>query len=115
LPGATDLAKIRAAKLFPYNQSVEIYRCPADKIPTTDASTPRVRNYSLNCMMGKNSEPGNFDPSNLIHPGFRENLKFGDVKNPGPSAASLLIDEQSHPEPANCSVNDGYIGIDFLK
>lgn len=115
LPGATDLSKIRQAKLFPYNQSVEIYKCPADRIPTIGSTTPRVRSFSLNCMMGNNAEPGNFDPSGIVHPGFRENRKFTDIKNPAPSSASFFIDEQSHPETAKCSVNDGYIGIDFLK
>lgn len=115
LPDAIDVAKVRNAKLFPYNQSVEIYRCPADKLPVNGTATQRVRSYSLNCMMGNNVEPGRFDPTGLIHPGFRENRKFTDIKNPGPSAASFFIDEQSHPEPAKCSVNDGYIGIDFLK
>ena len=115
LPGATDLTKIRASKLYFYNQSVEIYRCPADKTPPAGANTPRVRSYSLNCMMGKNGEPGNFDPSGIIHPGFQEHRRFSDIRNPGPSSASFFIDEQSHPEVTKCSVNDGYIGIDFGK
>ena len=115
LPGATDLSKIRQAKLFPYNQSVGIYRCPADRIPAAGTTTPRVRSFSLNGMMGNNVEPGNFDPSPIVHPGFRESRKFTDIKNPPPSSASFFIDEQSNPETAKCSVNDGYIGIDFLK
>lgn len=115
LPGASDLSKIRAAKLFPYNQSVAIYQCPSDRIPTAGSKSPRVRSYSLNGMMGNNAEPGNFDPSGVVHPGFRENRKFTDIKNPPPSSASFLIDEQSNPDPAKCSVNDGYIGIDFGK
>src|SRR5262245_18561835 len=39
LPDAIDLAKIRNAKLFPYNQSVDIYRCPADKLPVSGTMT----------------------------------------------------------------------------
>src|SRR5580765_7762652 len=31
LPGATNEADIRKGMLFPYNQSMQIYRCPADK------------------------------------------------------------------------------------
>jgi len=115
LPDAIDVTKIRKAKLFPYNESVEIYRCPSDRLPVNGSTAPRVRGYSLNCMMGNNVEPGRFDPSNLIHPGFRENRKLTDIKNPNPSSASFFIDEQSHPEQSKCSINDGYIGIDFLK
>ena len=75
----------------------------------------RVRSYSLNCMMGKNAELGGFDPSGWVHPGIPEHLRFSDVRNPGPSGASFFIDEQSDPEPSRCSINDGYIGIDYAK
>lgn len=115
LPDAVDHNKLREAKLYPYNQSVEIYRCPADRMVVSGGTASRVRSFSLNCMMGNNYEPGRFNPAPLIHPGFDENRKFSDVKNPGPAAASLFIDEQSHSEPAKCSINDGYIGIDFFK
>ena len=115
MPGANDLRKIQNSKLFSYNQSTGIYRCPADKVLPNGASSPRVRSYSLNCMMGNNVEAGRFDPSPLVHPGFRENRKFSDIKSPAPAAGSFFIDEQSHPEAPKCSVNDGYIGIDFLK
>ena len=115
LPGATNVTKIREAKLFPYHTSVGIYRCPSDRTPTAGSNTPRVRSYSLNCMMGNNVEPGRFDPSELVHSGFRENRKFTDVKTPGPSEASFFVDEQSNPDPLKCSVNDGYLGINIEK
>lgn len=115
MPGAGDLNNIRRAMLFPYNESVAIYRCPADKLPVQGQDVQRVRSYSLNGMMGSNAEPGNFNPGQWVHPGIREHLKFSNVKNPGPSAASFFIDEQSDPDPAKCSINDGYIGIDYAK
>src|SRR5262249_1289684 len=115
MPDATDLNKIRNAMLFPYNRSVDIYRCPADKIPVNGTSPQRVRSYSLNCMMGSNAEPGGFNAGSWVHPGIQEHLKLSDVKYPGPSQASFFIDEQSDPDPAKCSVNDGYLGIDFGK
>lgn len=115
LPGATNVADIRNAKLFPYNRSVDIYRCPADKVIIQNAPLQRVRSYSLNGMMGKNAEPGNFDPSGWVHPGIKEREKFSDISNPGPSLASFFLDEQSHPQPEECSVDDGYFGIDWAK
>src|SRR5438094_5817763 len=33
LPGATNVLDIRNGRLFPYNQSEPIYRCPGDKLP----------------------------------------------------------------------------------
>lgn len=115
MPDATDQNRIREAKLFPYNQSVDIYRCPADKLVISGGTVPRVRSFSLNCMMGNNYEPGRFNPGPMIHPGFPENRKFSQIKNPSPAIASFFIDEQSHPERVKCSINDGYIGIDFGK
>lgn len=115
LPDAIDTRLIRQAKLFPYNTSVDIYRCPADKLSVSGTTVPRVRSFSLNCMMGNSYEPGRFYPANLIHPGRVENRKFSDIRDPSPTVASFFIDEQSHPEQAKCSINDGYIGIDFAK
>lgn len=114
-PDAFDLAKIREAKLFPYNQSTAIYRCPADILVVNGQNRQRVRSFSLNCMMGNNVEPGRFNPAPLIHPGFTENRKFSNIKNPSPATASFFIDEQSDPDPYWCSVNDGYIAIDYVK
>lgn len=52
-----------------------------------------MRSYSLNGMMGKNNEPSGVDAAGLIHPGILETLKFANVRNPNPTAASFFIDE----------------------
>src|SRR5437899_2886962 len=72
MPDAADLDKIRKAMLFPYNHSVEIYRCPADKLPVNGANVQRVRSYSLNEMMGDNAEPGGINGGLWVHPGIKE-------------------------------------------
>ena len=92
-----------------------IYCCPADKLPILGHNVQRVRSYALNGMMGKNAEPGGFNPAGWVHPGIPEHRKFADVQRPGPSGASFFIDQQSDPDPVKCSVNDGYCGIDFGK
>jgi prepilin-type N-terminal cleavage/methylation domain-containing protein/prepilin-type processing-associated H-X9-DG protein len=115
VPGAGDLNNIRASMLFPYNRSEGIYRCPADKVPVNGTAILRVRNYSLNGMMGANSAPGVFDAASIVHPGVPEHLTFTAVTDPAPSNASFLLDEQSDPDPNKCSLNDGYLGIDFGK
>jgi prepilin-type N-terminal cleavage/methylation domain-containing protein/prepilin-type processing-associated H-X9-DG protein len=115
MPGAADLDNIRKAMLFPYNRSVEIYRCPADKMPVNGTTIQRVRSYSLNGMMGDNADPAGINGGFWVHPGIKEHLKMTDVVNPSPSASSFLIDEQSNSDPGKCSVNDGYLGIDFAK
>jgi len=109
LPGATNTTLIEQAALYPYNRSVGIYRCPADQdiLPGTDR--PRVRNFSLNGMMGNNL---GFGPD--VHPGIPENRKFSQVRAPGPADASLFFDEQSSASPSatKTSIDDGFFAVD---
>jgi prepilin-type N-terminal cleavage/methylation domain-containing protein/prepilin-type processing-associated H-X9-DG protein len=113
LPGATNIADIRDGKLFPYNQSEKIYTCPSDRLPMKIAgkSLLRVRSFSLNGMMGENTDwvPGS------VHPGIPENKRFSDVVDPGPSQANFFVDEQSDPIPALCSIDDGYFAVDSFQ
>jgi prepilin-type N-terminal cleavage/methylation domain-containing protein len=49
--GNADL--IRKGKLYPYNQTVPIYHCPADQGVTINGQVVQtVRSYSMNCFMG---------------------------------------------------------------
>ncbi len=109
LPGATNTTLIEQAALYPYNRSVGIYRCPADQdiLPGTDR--PRVRNYSLNGMMGDN-----LGFALDVHPGIPENRKFSQVRAPGASEASFFVDEQSSASPSatKTSIDDGYFAVD---
>ncbi len=108
--GAINEADIRNALLFPFNTSLAIYRCPADKIEISGTSKPRVRSYSLNGMMGNNG-----GTAGDVHPGIKENLRLSSVSDPNPSAASFFIDEQSNPNPtpANNSIDDGYYAVQY--
>jgi prepilin-type N-terminal cleavage/methylation domain-containing protein/prepilin-type processing-associated H-X9-DG protein len=112
LPGATNIADIFSAKLFPYNQSLGIYRCPADRFPVIGATVPRVRSFSLCGMMGLNSP----DARQSVHDGLMENLKFSSVKNPGPSQALFFVEEQSDPKDTSrngTSLEDGYFALNY--
>ncbi len=112
LPGATNVLDIRNGRLFPYNQSEKIYQCPSDKlgIKVGGRSVLRVRSFSLNGMMGKNSTIGS--PWNP-HPGIQENLKFANITDPGPAAANFFIDEQSDRVVDLCSIDDGYFAVNL--
>jgi len=111
-PGATNVIDIRNGRLFPYNQSEKIYQCPADilGLKIRGRSVLRVRSFSLNGMMGKNSQIGS--PWNP-HPKIQENIKFTDINDPGASKANFFIDEQSDPVPALCSIDDGYFAVNL--
>jgi prepilin-type processing-associated H-X9-DG protein len=117
MPGAADTDNLKKSMLYTYNTSVGVYRCAADIRFPNGSKSERVRNYSLNGMMGSNADPtpGAINPANIIHPGVQEHLKFTDVINPSPSRASFFFDEQADPDPNYCSLNDGYLGIDFGK
>jgi prepilin-type N-terminal cleavage/methylation domain-containing protein len=97
-PGATNEVYIRNGKLFPYNTSVKIYRCPADRSTVNLGGQwlPRVRSVSLSGQMG-----GDID---LIS-GFPTNKKETDITRPPPSKALLFIDERED------SIDDGYFAI----
>jgi len=109
MPDYADLTLIRKCVLFPYNKSEGIYRDPGDKDVIAGQSAPRVRNYSLNGMMGDN-----LGTTVDVHPGIPENRKMAAVQNPGPSRASFFIDEQSSAGTlANqTSIDDGYFAVD---
>lgn len=104
LPGATNISDIRNGRLFPYNHSEQIYRCPNDKLPFKigGRSVVRVRSVSLNGMMGENTD---WVPAS-VHPGLTENKKFSDIKDPGSSQANFFVDEQAE------SIDDGYFAVD---
>lgn len=109
LPGAVDRANVSNGALWRYNQSYDIYRCPADKDIVQGANYPRVRTYSMNGMMGANLGFGGD-----VHPGIQENTKFSSVSRPGPSDASFFVDEQSSGSTlvSKTSVDDGYFAVD---
>jgi prepilin-type N-terminal cleavage/methylation domain-containing protein/prepilin-type processing-associated H-X9-DG protein len=113
--GVTNLLNIENCLLFPYNNSVGIYHCPSDTVPTaTVGGTPfnpagqsavRVRSYSVSCMMGYDG--GGIE--NNYHPGLTSNEKLSHVMSPGPSSAMLFDDESDDSNPGNCSIDDGFL------
>jgi prepilin-type N-terminal cleavage/methylation domain-containing protein/prepilin-type processing-associated H-X9-DG protein len=94
---STNLNAIRIGKLFPYNQSTALYRCPADRSVT--AGVRHVRSYSINGWMGGRPLAGQDQ--------FRVFLKEEDILEPPPSAAFVFIDEHER------SINDGWFAVDM--
>jgi len=103
---STNLYYITACVLYPYNKSTGIYRCPGD-MDLIDVGGQRVRDYSLNGMMGDN-----LGSASNVHPSFKEHLKLSSVISPGPSDASFFLDEQTDPVAAKSSIDDGYFAVD---
>lgn len=94
---STNLNAIVTGKLYAYNQSTAIYRCPSDRSATQ--GVPRVRSYSINGWMGGRPLAGQDQ--------YRVFRKEGDIIDPSPSDAFVFIDEHEK------SINDGWFAMDM--
>ena len=100
LPDATNLADIRASKIYPYNPSVAIYKCPADTVPykidDVGVGCNRVRSYSMGGQMGG---------TQVMDAQFPCNIRESDILHPPPAHAFVFLDE------AACTIDDGYYAL----
>lgn len=110
--GITNVANLEVGVLWPYNPNLGIYECPGDWTIPQGVSARRVRNYSLNCMMGSNKASNGTDPGTGCHPTTPEHLKLTQVLFPGPSDASFFFDEQAGTTSTLTSIDDGYFAVD---
>jgi prepilin-type N-terminal cleavage/methylation domain-containing protein/prepilin-type processing-associated H-X9-DG protein len=96
--GATNETYLRNGRLFPYNTSVKIYHCPADRslVKFGALGLPRVRSISLSGQMAGDV---------AMIPSFPPNKKETDIRFPPPSRAFVFIDERED------SIDDGYFAI----
>lgn len=98
----TNLDNIKNGKLYSYNKSTGIYKCPADVIPWAIAGTRyvRIRSYSISGQMNGGK------PLNAKYPC---NVRESDILHPPPSQAFVFIDE------AACTIDDGYYAFDVTS
>jgi prepilin-type N-terminal cleavage/methylation domain-containing protein len=90
-------SNIEHGVLFPYNHSIAIYHCPADKSTMPqDKNLLRTRSYSLDWYLG-------VDPT--AHPDPSIKLRYSEIgrpaPSPGPSLVYAFIDEDDR------TINDG--------
>lgn len=92
-PYDADLSSISSGHLFPYNQNVGIYRCPADRSTVRDRATgestgvSRLRSYNLS--LSNNGWPEFAWAQNRWHPSFK---KYTEIRRPGPAALLTFIE-----------------------
>jgi prepilin-type N-terminal cleavage/methylation domain-containing protein/prepilin-type processing-associated H-X9-DG protein len=103
LPGATNVLDIINGKLYPYNTSTEIYRCPVDtRMPPAIASAMRgkrrVRSYSMCGRIGGDDAETGW----VLGTEYPMRKKMTDVTEPSPSAAFVFIEESI------LTIDDGY-------
>jgi prepilin-type N-terminal cleavage/methylation domain-containing protein/prepilin-type processing-associated H-X9-DG protein len=94
----TNTIDLQSGVLFPYNTSVGIYHCPADKStvenPNGDASAPQLRNRSYNMSQSVNGNPeylAQLGIQSLIDLPYWKRLT--DIVRPTPSRFFVFIDE----------------------
>jgi prepilin-type N-terminal cleavage/methylation domain-containing protein/prepilin-type processing-associated H-X9-DG protein len=119
LPGATNEDDIRLGKLFPYNTSLGIYRCPAaTDLPATLRGIPAmsgkriVRNFSMIGRMGgaDADDARNFgvgDTSGILGPQFPQYKKMNQIIRPPPCNATVFIDESIN------TIDDGFLAVEL--
>jgi prepilin-type N-terminal cleavage/methylation domain-containing protein/prepilin-type processing-associated H-X9-DG protein len=115
LPGATNLNDIKNGRLFPYNQSVDIYRCPAARdLPNSLRNDPRmrgkrlVRNFSMQGRMGgADASDARFAPDTtwVLGAKYPQHKKLSQIANPPPTEAMVFVDESKE------TVDDGYFAV----
>jgi prepilin-type N-terminal cleavage/methylation domain-containing protein len=96
LPGATNILAVRRGLLFPYNPSLEVYRCPAAKggpvlppAPGYMRTVQLVRHYSMQGRMGgadatDNRRYGVADTTWVLGAAYPQYKKLAQVKKPSP-------------------------------
>jgi len=103
LPAATNSLLIQGGLLYPYINSLAVYKCPADR--KIMANAPTVRSMSMNCWMNPindwNSVKG-YSGANALRV-FRKQFE---IIAPAPSQCWVLIDENP------VSINDGWFVCD---
>jgi len=105
MPGTTNEIGIKSGLLFPYNNSLGIYRCPSVRgsIPKglnndpTFAGQTLVRNYSMNGRMG-----GGAATTWILGSNFPQFKKMGEIQKPDPATAFVFVDESLN------TVDDGF-------
>jgi prepilin-type N-terminal cleavage/methylation domain-containing protein/prepilin-type processing-associated H-X9-DG protein len=98
---ATNTALIQQGLLFPYNKSVPIYHCAADRKPNPISGVFAVRSYSMNCYMN-GEDVGN---THYGLTGYSVNKKLSDLHFPPPSLVFVFLDESPN------TIDDGHFGM----
>jgi prepilin-type N-terminal cleavage/methylation domain-containing protein len=104
---------IKRSVLWPYCNSVEIWKCPADKTTAIDGNgktVPRIRSMSMNNWVGGpgwGNSGSSWPNPNGSQGGWQVYLKLSDMNNPGPSQTFVFLDERED------SINDGYFVVDM--
>jgi prepilin-type N-terminal cleavage/methylation domain-containing protein/prepilin-type processing-associated H-X9-DG protein len=91
-PEATNTLLLIAGRLYPYNQSISLYKDPAEKpriVKNWPAPVSTVRSYTMNGARNGNAEAS-------VNPNYPPNKKMSDMKAPPPTKAMVFVDESEY-------------------
>lgn len=102
---------IEAGLLYPYNQNIAIYKCPADtsQVPrgTSVVKKPSLRTYSMNCWVQAMDHSGYATGQGWLNiSGYYVYSKLSAMLQPGPSQTWVVIEE------APASIDDAFFAVD---
>jgi prepilin-type N-terminal cleavage/methylation domain-containing protein/prepilin-type processing-associated H-X9-DG protein len=102
-PDSTNATLIERGRLFAYNRSTAIYRCPSDLGRSTIGRKKylRVRSYAMNGYMNGVDVGLTF----FNQRGYKVNKKTTDITAPPPAQAFVFLDEHEN------SIDDGHFGF----
>jgi hypothetical protein len=98
----TNTLNLTRSHLWPYHNSLAVWRCPADQSVDGRTKLPRVRSMSMNNWL---NSPGSVWNNQTAWKMIR---KTSDMTDPAPSKNWILIDERED------SINDGFFVVDML-
>ncbi len=111
-PGMTNVYDIMNNRLYNYNTSPGIYKCPSitGRAPVGVPATSLVRTCSMNGRMGGGDAAdaaryGVVDTSYILGPNYPMFKKTVQIIRPGPSQAFIFLDESLN------TVDDGYFAV----
>jgi prepilin-type N-terminal cleavage/methylation domain-containing protein/prepilin-type processing-associated H-X9-DG protein len=100
-PGWTNIFDIENGRLWQYNTSLEIYKCPSDIAYKVGLkSFNRVRSFSMSGRMG-----GDVACCDFVNPGIGFFLTESSIISPSPSQAFVFVDEDKD------SIDDGFFAV----
>jgi prepilin-type processing-associated H-X9-DG protein len=103
-PDNTNTVFLAKSFLGPYQQSLGIWRCPADGALSTIGGKryPHARTMSMNNWVGDYDASTGRANSPGWNPGYKIFLKVTDMVDPAPVGIYVMLDERAD------SINDGY-------
>jgi prepilin-type N-terminal cleavage/methylation domain-containing protein/prepilin-type processing-associated H-X9-DG protein len=101
VPAGTNVALIKAGRLFKYNESLGSYKDPTEKprrVVGSSSPVLTVRSYTMNGARNGNAE-------DFVNPAFPANRKLSDMTRPPPTRAMVFVDENEN------TIEDCYFAV----